>query len=102
MQIQIGIDGDWMRSVGGFYSAKTRSGLRLICVNSNLWYYRDQLSANETDPAEHFHWMEKEMLSARNDKEKVSWVDFQISCIDLSFEILFFAHLKIQKYSWIV
>jgi sphingomyelin phosphodiesterase acid-like 3 len=57
--------------LGGFYMVRFRSGLRLVCVNSNLWYYHDNSSANVTDPAGHFNWLELLMDDAHMVKDKV-------------------------------
>lgn len=56
---------------GGYFSKVLQRGLRLVCLNSNLWYTADQLSKNETDPADQFHWLELEMQSALKQSEKV-------------------------------
>lgn len=56
---------------GGYFSKPLRPGLRLICLNSNLWYAYDKLVQNVTDPAGQFHWLELEMQKARNLSEKV-------------------------------
>lgn len=56
---------------GGYFSKSLRPGLRLICLNSNLWYSYDKLVQNVTDPAGQFHWLELEMQKARNLSEKV-------------------------------
>jgi sphingomyelin phosphodiesterase acid-like 3 len=57
---------------GGYYTSLLTSKCRLISVNSNLWYTSDHVFDNSTtDPADQFHWLEHQMLLARNNGEKV-------------------------------
>jgi len=58
--------------LGGFYAVQLKSGLRLVMLNSNLWYRRDQISANQTDPACQFAWLESVLKDAERDNSLVS------------------------------
>ncbi|XP_077443895.1 cyclic GMP-AMP phosphodiesterase SMPDL3A [Stigmatopora argus] len=58
-------------SQGGFYTQLTRKGLRVVSVNSVLYYGPDQVTANVTDPAGQFQWLEDTLKKADADAEKV-------------------------------
>lgn len=55
---------------GGYYTVKTKSGLRIIALNTNL-YYNDDQTKNLTDPAEQFAWLDDQLSAAASRKEKV-------------------------------
>ncbi|KAJ8316809.1 hypothetical protein KUTeg_004713 [Tegillarca granosa] len=57
---------------GGYYSVKTTHGrLRIIGLNTNLYYTSDKLTATLTDPADQLVWLENELEKAKNNNEKV-------------------------------
>lgn len=56
---------------GGFYSQLVRPGLRLVSLNTILYYGPDKVTENVTDPAGQFQWLENTLQSARQNLEKV-------------------------------
>ena len=58
--------------LGGFYTVPLDSGLHLIMINSNLWYYHDDKTANLTDPAGQFLWLENVLKDAGDHGNLVS------------------------------
>lgn len=59
--------------VGGFYTVKLKTGLRLVMLNSNLWYYQDHKMANSSDPAGQFVWLENVLKDAEQQSNLVSF-----------------------------
>ena len=59
--------------LGGYYTTVTLYGLRIVSLNSNLWYNMDLLVENLTDPAGQFTWLEGVLKQARRDSEQVMW-----------------------------
>lgn len=60
-------------ALGGRYTVQLKSGLRLVMLNSNLWYSRDLKMANVTDPAEQFKWLENILKDAKEWNNLVSF-----------------------------
>ncbi|XP_022048397.1 acid sphingomyelinase-like phosphodiesterase 3a [Acanthochromis polyacanthus] len=58
-------------SRGGFYSQLVKPGLRLISLNTILYYGPNKVSSNMTDPARQFEWLERTLEKAAKDLEKV-------------------------------
>nr|XP_020042467.1 acid sphingomyelinase-like phosphodiesterase 3a isoform X3 [Castor canadensis] len=60
-------------STGGFYSQKVtcNPNLRIISLNTNLYYGPNIVTLNKTDPANQFEWLEKTLNSSQQNKEKV-------------------------------
>ncbi|XP_067657019.1 acid sphingomyelinase-like phosphodiesterase 3b [Haliotis asinina] len=56
---------------GAYYTVKTPQGLRIIGLNTNLYYTSDKLTAGMTDPASQFDWLEGVLKNAKADGEKV-------------------------------
>ncbi|CAL8391820.1 unnamed protein product [Gadus morhua 'NCC'] len=56
---------------GGFYSQLARPGLRVICLNTILYYGPDKATANDTDPAGQFLWLQGTLERAAQNLEKV-------------------------------
>lgn len=58
---------------GGFYSQKVKSNpnLRIISLNTNLYYGPNVMTLNKTDPANQFEWLENTLNSSQQNKEKV-------------------------------
>lgn len=63
--------------LGGFYSQKvsTNLNLRIISLNTNLYYGPDVVTLNETDPANQFEWLESTLNISQQNKEKVGFID---------------------------
>jgi hypothetical protein len=62
---------------GGFYSQKVASnpGLRIISLNTNLYYGPNIMTLNKTDPANQFEWLENTLNSSLWNKEKVDPIE---------------------------
>ena len=60
---------------GGFYSTTTKSGLQVIALNTILWYTRDNLIDNKTDPSGQFEWLTTQLKEAREKGRKVQFFD---------------------------
>ncbi|XP_037541593.1 acid sphingomyelinase-like phosphodiesterase 3a [Nematolebias whitei] len=58
-------------SQGGFYSQLVKPGLRLVSLNTILYYGPDQVTVDMTDPAGQFVWLEKTLDQAAQNLEKV-------------------------------
>ncbi|XP_030054429.1 cyclic GMP-AMP phosphodiesterase SMPDL3A [Microcaecilia unicolor] len=61
---------------GGFYSQlyksqTTQQSLRVISLNTNLYYSPNHLTVNMTDPASQFEWLEHTLESSFQKNEKV-------------------------------
>lgn len=62
-------------SPGGYYTSLIRPGLRLIALNTNLYYTRNRLAQNFTDsddPAGQVNWFNDTLAAAVRNKEKVT------------------------------
>ena len=55
---------------GGYYTVKTNYSLRIIALNTNM-YYKDTLTRDLDDPADQFAWLEAQLVAAATKKEKV-------------------------------
>ena len=58
---------------GGYYTVKSVSGLRILALNTNLYYTSDKVTAGIPDPADQFRWMEHVLNNSRASSEKVYW-----------------------------
>lgn len=56
---------------GGFYSLLVGKELRLLSLNSVLWYAINRETRNATDPAKQMCWLEEQLRQARAAQEKV-------------------------------
>nr|XP_057913060.1 acid sphingomyelinase-like phosphodiesterase 3a [Doryrhamphus excisus] len=56
---------------GGFYSQLAYPGLRVVSVNTILYYSPDKVTANMSDPAGQFEWLEATLKRAEQSMEKV-------------------------------
>ncbi|XP_037700357.1 acid sphingomyelinase-like phosphodiesterase 3a isoform X1 [Choloepus didactylus] len=56
---------------GGFYSQKVNLSLRIISLNTNLYYGPNIMTLNKTDPGNQFEWLEYTLNSSRQNDEKV-------------------------------
>uniref|UniRef100_A0A8C5K3B9 Acid sphingomyelinase-like phosphodiesterase n=1 Tax=Jaculus jaculus TaxID=51337 RepID=A0A8C5K3B9_JACJA len=58
---------------GGFYSQKVTSNpnLRIISLNTNLYYGPNVMTLNKTDPANQFEWLESTLNHSQHNNEKV-------------------------------
>ncbi|XP_028997418.1 LOW QUALITY PROTEIN: acid sphingomyelinase-like phosphodiesterase 3a [Betta splendens] len=58
-------------SRGGFYSQLARPGLRILSLNTILYYGPNRATRNATDPAGQFKWLEATLQDAARNQEKV-------------------------------
>ncbi|XP_047590667.1 acid sphingomyelinase-like phosphodiesterase 3a isoform X2 [Lutra lutra] len=58
---------------GGFYTQKVSPNLnlRIISLNTNLYYGPNIMTLNEMDPANQFEWLESILSTSQQNKEKV-------------------------------
>jgi len=57
---------------GGYYTLKITSGLRLIVLNTVIYYHQNtQTSTKEKDPGGQIAWLRKELAAAEKNKEVV-------------------------------
>ncbi|XP_056620325.1 acid sphingomyelinase-like phosphodiesterase 3a [Triplophysa dalaica] len=56
---------------GGFYSHVIKPGLRLMSLNTNLYYSPNKVTVNVSDPAGQFQWLEETLELSRKNLEKV-------------------------------
>ena len=61
--------------IGGFYSQKvsTNPNLRIISLNTNLYYGPDIVTLNRSDPANQFEWLETTLNISQQNEEKVDF-----------------------------
>uniref|UniRef100_A0A3P8V1I2 Acid sphingomyelinase-like phosphodiesterase n=1 Tax=Cynoglossus semilaevis TaxID=244447 RepID=A0A3P8V1I2_CYNSE len=58
-------------SQGGFYSQLVQPGLRVVSLNTILYYGPNKVCSNQTDPAGQFDWLERTLDTAADSLEKV-------------------------------
>uniref|UniRef100_A0A8C2ZQT1 Acid sphingomyelinase-like phosphodiesterase n=1 Tax=Cyclopterus lumpus TaxID=8103 RepID=A0A8C2ZQT1_CYCLU len=58
-------------SQGGFYSQLVKPGLRVLSLNTILYYGPNEATKNMTDPAGQFEWLERTLEKAARSLEKV-------------------------------
>ncbi|XP_058535213.1 acid sphingomyelinase-like phosphodiesterase 3a isoform X2 [Ochotona princeps] len=56
---------------GGFYTQKATTNLRIISLNTNLYYSPNVVTLNKTDPANQFEWLENTLNNSQKNGEKV-------------------------------
>lgn len=63
--------------IGGFYTQKVSNNpkLRIISLNTNLYYGPNSVTLNQTDPANQFEWLENTLNISQQNKEKVDAID---------------------------
>ncbi|XP_010636543.1 acid sphingomyelinase-like phosphodiesterase 3a isoform X1 [Fukomys damarensis] len=69
------LDEDALRTLrtGGFYSQKApgNPNLRIVSLNTNLYYAPNAATLKQTDPANQFVWLENTLNSSQHNGEKV-------------------------------
>ena len=63
----------WLFS-GGYYTLKTPHGIRIVALNTNLYYTSNKQVDNETDPADQLYWLNQTLSQAMRNHEKVTKV----------------------------
>lgn len=56
---------------GGFYSCLIHPGLRLLSLNTNLYYVLDKENVAKPDPANQFQWLDQQLRYASDHGEKI-------------------------------
>ncbi|XP_053402457.1 acid sphingomyelinase-like phosphodiesterase 3b isoform X2 [Mercenaria mercenaria] len=56
---------------GGYYTVLTASGIRIVAMNSNMYYVKDTATVNLEDPADQFAWLDSVLTNASTNNEKV-------------------------------
>ncbi|CAG5119836.1 unnamed protein product [Candidula unifasciata] len=56
---------------GGYYVARIAPKLRLLALNTNLYYTNNKLTANVSDPAGQMAWLDDQLKDARSKGDKV-------------------------------
>ncbi|KAL4233327.1 Acid sphingomyelinase-like phosphodiesterase 3a [Mactra antiquata] len=56
---------------GGYYTIKTQHGLRIVALNTNLYYTSNTAILNETDPADQLQWLNTTLYNAKMNRDKV-------------------------------
>ena len=51
---------------------KTPHGIRIVALNTNLYYVHNKQVENETDPAGQFQWLNNTLSEASRRHEKVT------------------------------
>ncbi|XP_055937861.1 acid sphingomyelinase-like phosphodiesterase 3b [Argiope bruennichi] len=65
-------ESEWSTFVkGGYYSHLVKPGLRIISLNTILWYEPNNLTAKISDPANQFQWLEGILKNSSKLSEKV-------------------------------
>lgn len=64
---------------GGFYTVLIKPGLRLVSLNTVYYYINDILTANMSDPAGQFEWMDGVLTNASMAKEKARTLKLPLS-----------------------
>ncbi|XP_046327527.1 acid sphingomyelinase-like phosphodiesterase 3b [Haliotis rufescens] len=56
---------------GGYYSRIVRQGLRLVVLNSNLWYSMNKKVTGNLDPNQQLAWLRQQLTDADTAQQKV-------------------------------
>ena len=56
---------------GGFYTVKTVHGVRIVALNTNLYYIWNKQVVNETDPSDQLQWLSQTLHDAELSQENV-------------------------------
>lgn len=61
---------------GGYYTENllNQIGLRVVVLNTNLYYDQNKLTENMKDPAEQFSWADQVLSDAAKNNEKVPFL----------------------------
>ncbi|XP_052225017.1 acid sphingomyelinase-like phosphodiesterase 3a [Dreissena polymorpha] len=54
-----------------YYTVKTPHGLRIISLNTNLYYTSDKATVNVSDPADQLQWLNATLVNAKTSNERV-------------------------------
>ncbi|KAH3787773.1 acid sphingomyelinase-like phosphodiesterase 3b [Dreissena polymorpha] len=56
---------------GAYYTVKTPHGLRIIALNTNLYYTSNKVTVNVSDPADQLQWLNATLAHAKTNNEPV-------------------------------
>ncbi|XP_045191532.2 acid sphingomyelinase-like phosphodiesterase 3b [Mercenaria mercenaria] len=56
---------------GGYYTVLARPGLRIVALNSNMYYTHDTVTLGMDDPSDQFAWLDAVLTDAAFNNEKV-------------------------------
>ncbi|XP_046565786.1 LOW QUALITY PROTEIN: acid sphingomyelinase-like phosphodiesterase 3b [Haliotis rubra] len=56
---------------GGYYSRSVQKGLRLVMLNSNLWYSMNKQVTGNLDPNQQLAWLRQQLTEAKAAQQKV-------------------------------
>ncbi|KAG7316394.1 hypothetical protein KOW79_019935 [Hemibagrus wyckioides] len=56
---------------GGFYSQLIKPGLRLVSLNTNLYYSPNKVTVNMSDPAGQYQWLQDTLELSKQNMERV-------------------------------
>lgn len=62
---------DFLCFAGGYYTAKTKYGIRIIALNTNLYNKEDKETDKLSDPADQFAWLDHVLDKSEEKSEKV-------------------------------
>lgn len=57
---------------GGYYTVLARPGIRIVAMNSNMYYTKDTVTVDMDDPADQFDWLESVLNEASANNETVT------------------------------
>ena len=57
---------------GGYYTVKTDNDIRIVALNTNLYYIMNKQVAKESDPSAQFDWLTRTLSDAQLSHEKVN------------------------------
>lgn len=60
--------------IGGYYSQVISPGLRIISLNTILWYIPNDFTEKMGDPANQFKWLEEVLINCSKLSEKVFYM----------------------------
>ncbi|KAL5021122.1 hypothetical protein ScPMuIL_000277 [Solemya velum] len=60
-----------VHQLGGYYTAKTKYGIRIIALNTNLYNKEDKETDKLSDPADQFAWLDHVLDKSEEKSEKV-------------------------------
>ena len=56
---------------GAYYTLTLSDDLRIVVLNTNLYYYTNELTAQMPDPANQLQWLDDILTAANQNAEKV-------------------------------
>ena len=56
---------------GAYYTLTLSDDLRIVVLNTNLYYYTNELTAQMPDPANQLQWLDDVLTAANQNAEKV-------------------------------